>query len=177
MIVIYVNIVREEMSRIKQNIILLQEKSFDPYDISLNALNMYLNRLCINEDAGFELSGVFRLREAYKKSRIPMNEYQSRIPINEYQKNIKSFNKIHGTIFPSDEPSDEPYRAINNEIESCFAQYVSRDNHFDQKNVSHETEISTHLTQNDFGQSDISREKVLSYGLAKQERREKGNGF
>ena len=55
------------MSRIKQNIILLQEKSSDPYDISLNALNMYLNRLCINEDAGFELSGVFSSGEAYKK--------------------------------------------------------------------------------------------------------------
>ena len=52
--------------------------------------------------------------------------------------------------------------------------FVSFDNHYDQKNVSHETEIS-HVTQNDFGQSDISRKEVLKYGLAN--RKEKGNGF
>ena len=56
------------MSTIKQNIIILQEESEKPYDISLHAGNMYLNRLCIDENAGFELSGVYRLKKAYKES-------------------------------------------------------------------------------------------------------------
>jgi len=51
------------MSRTKQNIILLQEPSIEAYDISLQAGNMCLNRFCIDEEAGFELSGVYSLKK------------------------------------------------------------------------------------------------------------------
>ena len=71
------------MSPIKQNIIVLQEQSEETYDISLNAGNMYLNRLCIDEDAGFELSGVYLLKKGYKKPRyrrIPLVKQQLGTP-------------------------------------------------------------------------------------------------
>ena len=41
----------------------MQEPSKDGFDISWKAENMYLNRFCIDEEAGFEVSGVYRLNE------------------------------------------------------------------------------------------------------------------
>lgn len=50
------------MSRTKQNIIVLQEPLNDAFDISLQAGNMLSNRFCIDEEAGFEFSGVYHLK-------------------------------------------------------------------------------------------------------------------
>ena len=41
---------------------MLQEPSKDAFDISLQAGNMLFNRFCIDEEAGFEFSGVYRLK-------------------------------------------------------------------------------------------------------------------
>ena len=73
------------MSPIKQNIIVLQEQSEETYDISLYAGNMYLNRLCIDENAGFELSGVYLLNKGYKKPRynVATPTYKFRVINNE----------------------------------------------------------------------------------------------
>ena len=35
------------------------EPQFRPWDISLKGGNIFLNRFCVDEDAGFELSGVY----------------------------------------------------------------------------------------------------------------------
>ena len=53
------------MSTTKQNIIMLLEQRKDAFDISLQAANMSLNRLCIDEEAGFECSGVYQLKEGF----------------------------------------------------------------------------------------------------------------
>ena len=52
------------MTKTKQNIILLQEPPRDTFDISMKAGKMLLNRFCIDEEAGFELSGVYNLTES-----------------------------------------------------------------------------------------------------------------
>ena len=57
------SIKRKEMPKIKQNLVLLVEPPEGEYDISLKAGNMYLNRFCIDEDASFELSGVYNLKK------------------------------------------------------------------------------------------------------------------
>ena len=44
-----------------QNLIVLMEPSKDAYDFSMRTGNMILNRFCIDEDAAFELSGVYYL--------------------------------------------------------------------------------------------------------------------
>ena len=49
------------MSKTKQNIIMLHEPLKDAFDISLQAGNMLSNRFCIDEEAGFEFSGVHHL--------------------------------------------------------------------------------------------------------------------
>ena len=49
---------RLHSSGIMQNLVVFMEPSEDAWDISLNYGNMILNRLCIDEDAAFELSGV-----------------------------------------------------------------------------------------------------------------------
>ena len=229
------------MSRVKQNIIILQEKSFEPYDISLYAGNMYMNRFCINEEAGFELSGVYRLKEAYKQLRyhtipngrfepsygdmthhsndptngdIPLEDIlledilledipQEDIPLEDIleedipQEDIPLEDILEEDIpqdsnhpssrymtYASNEPSYNinmmthtinmmTYRQINNDIESCYARFVSFDSQ-NQNNVSQKEKLS-HVTQNDMDQGDMSREEHVLYGLAKQERKEKGN--
>ena len=50
-----------KMPKTKQNIIMLQEPSKNAFNISLQAGNMCLNRFCIDEEAGFEFSGVYHL--------------------------------------------------------------------------------------------------------------------
>ena len=214
------------MSRVKQNIIILQEKSFEPYDISLYAGNMYMNRLCINEEAGFELSGVYRLKEAYKQLRyhtipngrfepsygdmthhsndptngdislqdilledIPQEDIpQEDIPLEDIPQEDIPQDSNHPSsrymTYASNEPSYNinmmthtinmmTYRQINNDIESCYARFVSFDSQ-NQNNVSQKEKLS-HVTQNDMDQGDMSREEHVLYGLAKQERKEKGN--
>ena len=214
------------MSRVKQNIIILQEKSFEPYDISLYAGNMYMNRFCINEEAGFELSGVYRLKEAYKQLRyhtipngrfepsygdmthhsndptngdisledilledIPLEDIpQEDIPLEDIPQEDIPQDSNHPSsrymTYASNEPSYNinmmthtinmmTYKQINNDIESCYARFVSFDSQ-NQNNVSQKEKLS-HVTQNDMDQGDMSREEHVLYGLAKQERKEKGN--
>ena len=57
------------MSRTQQKIILLQEPSIDAFDISLQAGNMCLNRFCIDEEAGFELAGIYLLKDTSRMMR------------------------------------------------------------------------------------------------------------
>ena len=46
-----------------QNLVVLMEPSEHAYDTPLKGGNMILNRFCIDEDAGFELSGVNYLKK------------------------------------------------------------------------------------------------------------------
>ena len=56
------------MSKAMQNLVVLMEPSEDAYFTPLQTGNMILNRFCIDEDAGFELSGVHNL--SYKIAHI-----------------------------------------------------------------------------------------------------------
>ena len=49
--------------KIMQNLVVLIDSTKQNDDISSNAGNMCLNRFCVDEDAGFELSGVSYLDE------------------------------------------------------------------------------------------------------------------
>ena len=46
-----------------QNLVYFMIPSEDAEDISWKAGNLLLNRFCIDEDAGCELSGVYKLKE------------------------------------------------------------------------------------------------------------------
>ena len=46
------------LSKLMQNVIVLNEANYVAYDVSSQYGNMCLNRFCIDEDAAFELSGV-----------------------------------------------------------------------------------------------------------------------
>ena len=46
-----------------QNLVFLMEPTKQKSEISLKAGNMCLNRFCIDEDASFELSGVYDLKK------------------------------------------------------------------------------------------------------------------
>ena len=83
------------MSPIKQNIIVLQEQSEETYDISLYAGNMYLNRLCIDEDAGFELSGVYLLNKGYKKPRYPLFKDNFATPTYRTSYQLRYYRKVN----------------------------------------------------------------------------------
>ena len=50
-----------------QNIILLIEPYKEACEISFKSGNMCLNRFCIDEDAGNEISGIYYLKEASDK--------------------------------------------------------------------------------------------------------------
>ena len=52
------------MPKNRQNLVLLMDPSEEDYDISLKGGNMALNRLSIDEDAAFELSGVHYLKKS-----------------------------------------------------------------------------------------------------------------
>ena len=47
-----------------QSIIILNEPPVTEYDICLKAGKRLMNRFCIDEDADFELSGVYSLHES-----------------------------------------------------------------------------------------------------------------
>ena len=51
------------MPKFLQNIVMLMEPPERPWNISLKAGNMYLNRFCIEEDAEIESFGVFYLKK------------------------------------------------------------------------------------------------------------------
>ena len=55
------------MPKMMQNLVFLMEQPKKEYDISLKAGNMYLNRFCIDEDASFELSGVYNVKKPSNK--------------------------------------------------------------------------------------------------------------
>ena len=55
------------MPKMMQNLVFLMEPPRKEYDISLKAGNMCLNRFCIDEDASFELSGVYDLKKPSNK--------------------------------------------------------------------------------------------------------------
>ena len=52
------------MSKKMQNLVVFMEPHEDAYRTPLKAGNMILNRLFIYEDAAFELSGVYSLKES-----------------------------------------------------------------------------------------------------------------
>ena len=51
------------MSKIMQNLVVFMEPFEDAFDTPLKGGNMILNRFCIDEDAAFELSGVYSLKK------------------------------------------------------------------------------------------------------------------
>lgn len=55
------------MKNTRQNIVVLRDIPEYANDISSKAVNMYMNRFCIDEDDAFELSGVFNLRKTEKE--------------------------------------------------------------------------------------------------------------
>ena len=55
------------MPKTMQNLVLLTKPPKKANEISLKAGNMYLNRFCIDEDASFELSGVYDLEKPSNK--------------------------------------------------------------------------------------------------------------
>ena len=52
------------MSKTMQNLVVMMERPQEAYGISLKTGNMILNRFCIDEDAAFELSGVYSLKKS-----------------------------------------------------------------------------------------------------------------
>ena len=50
-----------------QNLVFLKQPPEDGSDISGTAGDMYLNRFCINENAAFEVFGVYNLNKRPKK--------------------------------------------------------------------------------------------------------------
>jgi len=52
------------MSKIMQNLLVFMEPSEDAWKTSLKGGYMILNRFCIDEDAAFELSGVYYLEKS-----------------------------------------------------------------------------------------------------------------
>ena len=54
------------MPQKRQNLVFLMEPSEDAWHINLNSGHMCLNRFCIDEDAAFELSGVYYLEKLGK---------------------------------------------------------------------------------------------------------------
>ena len=51
------------MSKVMQNVVLLMNSNSNTFDITLKAVNMYLNRIFIDEEAAFESTGVHFLRD------------------------------------------------------------------------------------------------------------------
>ena len=53
--------------KIMQNLVVLIDPPVYEEDISLKAGNICLNRFCIDEDAAFELCGVYDLKQTTKE--------------------------------------------------------------------------------------------------------------
>ena len=69
----YFLIVRIAMSKIMQNLVVLMDPHENALFNSLKAGNRILNRFCIDEDAAFELSGVFYLKNIKYQKTIYIN--------------------------------------------------------------------------------------------------------
>ena len=67
------------MSKIMQNLVVMMEPPRDASDISLKAGRMCLNRFCIDEDAAFELSGVYDLKNLKKRRQIITGKIASKL--------------------------------------------------------------------------------------------------
>ena len=52
------------MSKKSQNLVVWMDPTQKAYETSLKAGKMILNRFCIDEDAAFELSGVYSLKKS-----------------------------------------------------------------------------------------------------------------
>ena len=50
------------MPKNSQNIVILTEPPSFPWDISWKGKDMFFNRFCVEEDSGFELSGVYSFK-------------------------------------------------------------------------------------------------------------------
>ena len=80
------------MSKKMQNLVVLIEPSDDAWRTPLKGGNMILNRFCIDEDAAFELSGVYSLKkwseEIERKWRpwVEMDELEAERKVKEYSK-------------------------------------------------------------------------------------------
>ena len=59
------------MSKIMQNLVVLMEPPEDVWNTSFRGGDMILNRFCIDEDAGFELSGIHFLKKSPGKTSNP----------------------------------------------------------------------------------------------------------
>ena len=57
-----------------QNLIVLMEPSKDAENISWKGGRLFFNRFCIDEDAAFEISGVYDLRR-FSNDKYPDNPY------------------------------------------------------------------------------------------------------
>ena len=59
-----------------QNLVVLMNPpdEFSPWDVSVKGGNMILNRFCIDEDAGFELSGISCLKKWTLFSQVNVKE-------------------------------------------------------------------------------------------------------
>ena len=55
------------MPKIMQNVVFFIDPPESENEISLKAGNMCLNRFCIDEDASFELSGVYNLKKRFNE--------------------------------------------------------------------------------------------------------------
>ena len=55
------------MSKTMQSLVVLMEPTKDANDFSMRTGNMILNRFCIDEDAAFELSGVYYLARSSRR--------------------------------------------------------------------------------------------------------------
>ena len=53
------------MSKTMQNLVFLLDSRENPSNISSKGTNMWMNRFCIDEDAAFELSGVYETGKEY----------------------------------------------------------------------------------------------------------------
>merc|ERR1712039_766711 len=94
------------MSRTMQNVILFLEPSDDQWNVSTKAGNSYFNRIGVDEDAGFELLGVYHLKKAfwdiddkeYEAERKEKEEFDSKIfdsAIKKAAENKEDDLKIH----------------------------------------------------------------------------------
>ena len=60
-----------------KNLVVFMEPSENAWNTSLKGGNMILNRFCIDEDAGFELSGVQYLKKSPENVRVDkVREFQ-----------------------------------------------------------------------------------------------------
>ena len=81
------------------NVILLMEPSRDPWNISIKAGYLFLNRFCIEEDLAVEISGVYFLQKSDSRmARNTLNEqYYHRFNAKRKSKGFSYMNR--GVIY------------------------------------------------------------------------------